>query len=1095
MRTRTLLNSSKRSWVRAALCAAALCLGTASGAETTVRLDLGAGPTESGFEGLEANDLYSPGRGYGWVSPSQQGFDVARPPESEAWKGPSNQAIAEDYLVYKEHNNLTRDGIASTNDLDLRVDLADGRYRIKLTFGRLDRAVCSMQLSLNGEVVAQDVDAKHFVRRGAPDHLYGFPRVVRRTVDVSKGSLSIRVHGDDSGFRQRFAEEFQRPPPVSYLAGVPTRNRKPANADLSAWGEIDPRRGVPGGGVWVYADIGCPFTENALSAVEIVPHQEPPLFWAEGGLQSDDPALAAGVEHFNSARFAQAEESFRNVTDKLTRALGLLWIAGAPEYEQERRLLAQVIELLPKQAANPLAGEYLEQARRLAAAIQRFDHAADYQRTYNELLMIWGEVSSFQPGDPMYAKGKIYAGRALFMIDPHRWAFASHAGKQILEDLERQGVTSRYIDWYLHGKWSQDYDDWQFRDYSARQASAPAWAAEVFEAFNRELDLAEWWITHRQQPNGALGGGWGDDVEILRGFGAFVSASPDASPLLADGVRKLSDGVWFSGSIDTDAGYFAEVDDTEHGGEWTADSLAAMTQIDYGNPVYIERALKTAKLMRDLWMDENPRGQFLMRSNFLGAIGIGDRPTHSDSRINFRPASPALSVLRYNSLPAIAELYTRWADAWLDASLSTDRGKPRGVIPQEIAFEDGQLGGVDSPSWYEAAHPPGTVNYDWGGVGSYHQAIVDLFIAAFSATSDRKYLAPMDLEAELVTRLLPQSVRDSPHFARAGRPHPDLWKDLPLGSAEWVAAKLASWPANWARQKSILFPEAGADETPLRTLEQATQMAKTENQMAAERWPHVTTEMIATDRVYFPGLGNGVRVATGFGLFGNSPVATYRGLGREFAAAVLAANAASLRIALYNFSNEPIDAEIVPWLLSLGPTYRVDLGPDADADGFVDRPTSSTTEKLRHRGQGFPVTLPPRRADVVRISKQSGESSNPLAPDLALTRDDVRFVPEYRRVEVTVHNIGAHTALDFEIALYLGGREIGRHTAPHLAAPTELMPQTIRVGFEYVPKTPQATLTVVLDPDDSVDEITERNNRATLTLSTPLVERKRHAHP
>ena len=108
-------------------------------------------------------------------------------------------------------------------------------------------------------------------RRGVPDLLYGFPRVVRRNVEVRGGFLRIRVRGDDSGFRERFLREFERPAPVSYLVGVPTRNRKPASPEVDAWGRLDPRRGTPGAGVWVYADIGCPFTENALAAVQIHP--------------------------------------------------------------------------------------------------------------------------------------------------------------------------------------------------------------------------------------------------------------------------------------------------------------------------------------------------------------------------------------------------------------------------------------------------------------------------------------------------------------------------------------------------------------------------------------------------------------------------------------------------------------------------------------------------------------------------------------------------------------------------------------------------------------------------------------------------------
>ena len=914
-------------WVLGCLFATSVARPAADIHRFVLRLDLGpdGSPVEDGFTGLDPDRGYSPDLGYGWESVGHIGFDIPRPSRNPAWQGPAGQLVPQDYLVLKEHTSATRDGISSAADLVLRIDLPDGEYQVRLVLGRLDSPRCSMHVSFNGEVVAEDVHARHFARRGVPDFLHGFPRVLRRSVRVEDGFLRIRIRGDDSRFRKRFLEEYERPDPISYLTDTPTRNRKPPEADPDGWGRIDPRTGMPGGGVWVYQDIGCPFSENSLLSVEIYPYETPPLLWASGRLkaQVSDPALESVAKHFNYGHYGLAETAIRSVTSRFAQALGLLWISGATDFEDERRLLPTAIELLEGDdldvGTRYLSAEYLRQARRLLTALSRFDGAGDRQRAYTELLMISGEVDSFEPGDPLFPKGKLYAGRALHMIDPHRWAFASHAGRQILQRLRALGHKGRILDWYLDEKWSHAYPDWRFTSYTDRRANAPKWAAEVFEAYNREIDLAEWWISHRQREDGSLGGGWGDDVEILRSLAAFVGASSGASPLALEGIRKIADGAWRSGSVDAEAGYFAEVGDTEHTGEWTADTLVAMILSDYGNPVYIERALKTAKLMRDLWMDVNESGWLLMRSNFLGATGVGPARTASDSRINLRPAAPALAVLRYNSLAAIQDLFVRWADAWLAASLSTDRGKPRGVIPQEIAFGDGKVGGVDSPTWYRAAHPPGTVNYDWGGVGTYHDAIVELLLAAFQMTSDRKYLDPLDLEAEFVRRHLPESVRRSPNYGRPGRPHSELWNGLPEGSGAWVAAKLASWPTTWARMRRVLFPRENSVAETLRTLEEARRMAARENEHAAKRWPHVTTEMIATDRVYFPGLGNAVRVSTGIGLVGNRPLVTYKGLGRDFAATVLSADARTLRVALYNFAADRKSAEIVPWLLDVGP--------------------------------------------------------------------------------------------------------------------------------------------------------------------------------
>lgn len=1100
-------NGSNANWGPTTLVLLAQCVLAplvAPGAEDPVlRLDLG--PSQSavadGHVRLGVGEAYSAERGYGWESSLQNAFDVVRPPSNPAWLGPSGQVVPGDYIAHKEHNALTRDGIASTDDLVFRADLPDGIYRVTLVLGRLDRPACSMQVEFNGTPAASDVHARHFARRGVPDFLYGFPRVVRRNVEVRGGFLRIRVRGDDSRFRESFLREFERPAPVSYLVGVPTRNRKPARPEVDAWGRLDPRRGTPGGGVWVYADIGCPFTENALAAIQIHRYRSPPLAVLDGRLRAnlEDPNLRSGAELFQARRFTDAETAFRLVDDDFARALGLLWLAGAADHEQERRLLPDAIRLLERlarqPAPDPWIGEFLEQARRLSMAIHRFDHASERQRVYTELLLITGEVDSFEPGDPLYAKGKIYAARALLMVDPHRWAFASHAGKQVLTDLESRGERSRYIDWYLHERWSDGFPDWRFADYRRSREGAPAWAGEVFEAYNRELDLAEWWIRNRQQSDGSLGGGWGDDVEILRSFAAFVGTSPDASPLVMEGIRALADGAWFSGSVDTEGGYFAEVGDTEHSGEWTADTLSAMIQSDYGNPVYIERALKTAKLMRDLWMDVNSRGWFLMRSNFLGASGVGSGGRANDSRINYRPAMPALAVLRYNSLPAVERLFVSWADAWLATSMSTDRGKPRGVIPQEISFADGTIGGVDSPSWFRAAHPPGTVNYDWGGAGSYHDSIVDLLLTAFRSTSDRKYLEPMELEAEFVRRHLPEDLRASPLLSRPGPPHPDLWKGLVEGSPAWVAARLGSWPGTWNRMQDVLFPRGDSDRTTLRTLAEAAQMAAQENEFARRRWPHVTTEMIATDRVYFPGLGNAVRVMTGLGTLGNRPLVTYAGLGRNFAAALLSADARSLRVALYSLSRQTETVKIVPWLLDVGPVYKIEVGPDDDADGDLESITREHSRRLAHRGLGFAVELPPRQGTVVRVQWESGKPNRSLAADLAVSPRDIQFIPEYRRVDVTVHNIGAIPARSLEVALYEADRLVGRQLVPGVQAPDALLPAAVRVGFPFTPKSPRGKFRAVVDATNGIPEISERNNEAQADLDTPLVGKKRHAHP
>jgi len=1043
----------------------------------TRRFDMGTdhSPVAAGFEKVTAETAYTRQRGHGWETAGQQDFDVARPPENPSWRQPTGQMIPKDYIQFKEHTDLTRDGVMSAQDLVFRADVPNGNYRVAVTMGHLDKPLGSMQLFVNDSLAAAEIHAKHIVQRGRPDLQYGFPKHVRHTVAVTDGAIRIRLHGDDRLFRKHFEEEFHKPALSSYLTGGLREDKKPARPDVSRWGQ---GRGVVE--VWVWRDIGAPFTANAVNSIEIYPREDPPLYWTNGALRtaSIDPSTQRGVAAFNAERWRDAEAAFDSVRDEYTRAVGYLWLAGRPQYEEELRLLPKALQILerlaPARRSDLVFAELFEGARRMKVALDRFVHRADHHRTYTELLLISGEVDSMQPEDPLYYKARIYAARGLYMVIPHRWAFTAPTGQQILEEVGKAGFASnRFVKWYLEEEWSSDWQDWRYADYSAKKRGAPSWAAEIYEAYNRELDLAEWWFGSRQREDGSLGGSWGDDVEVLRSFGAFVAASPDASPVALNGVRKVADGSWNSGSVDTEAGYFSEVSDTEHSGEWTADTLTAMTRIDFGNPVYIERALKTGKLMRDLWMDFNSRGHFLMRSNFLGAAGVGGPGTQNDSRINYRPASPAYAVLRYNNLPALKKLFVQWADAWLAASMSTEKEKPRGIIPQEIGFERSEIGGTNAPNWFTADHRPGQdVNYDWEGAGGYHEAIAELFLFAAQATSDKKYLTPLEIQDAFVREHCPKRVCDS-ETVRNGRLHASLWKDLKPGSNEWIAARLATWPRQWE-----IIQKGRGD---LVTLDQAASRAAEENEWARKRWPHVTTECIATDRVYWRGLGNALRLMTAYGVTGQSPLVTYRGLGRDFAAVVRRADPAKLEIVLFNMDTTPKDAAVVPWGLELGAEYTWRIG------------NQSGRARIQTLGHEIRFRLPGRTEMVLDVTRVSEGIRSTLLPDLAISASDVRYVADLQRVDVTLHNVGSAAARGVTVIAIRDGKEIGRHRVPNIEAPLDLDPKTVRIGFPLPPVSEKSTIRIMIDPDDKIVEITERNNRVTVEVSTPKVPRRQHS--
>ena len=79
-----------------------------------------------------------------------------------------------------------------------------------------------------------------------------------------------------------------------------------------------------------------------------------------------------------------------------------------------------------------------------------------------------------------------------------------------------------------------------------------------------------------------------------------------------------------------------------------------------------------------------------------------------------------------------------------------------------------------------------------------------------------------------------------------------------------------------------------------------------------------------------------------------------------------------------------------------------------------------------------------------------------------------------------VHNIGNKAARNVLVKLWAGEgdekEEVGEAMVSYLESPLTLDPQTKLVSFLVEPEQRNKKLTVAIDPDDEIYEITERNN-------------------
>jgi hypothetical protein len=198
---------------------------------------------------------------------------------------------------------------------------------------------------------------------------------------------------------------------------------------------------------------------------------------------------------------------------------------------------------------------------------------------------------------------------------------------------------------------------------------------------------------------------------------------------------------------------------------------------------------------------------------------------------------------------------------------------------------------------------------------------------------------------------------------------------------------------------------------------------------------------------------------------------SYEGLGKDFAALVLAQGRDRLKVAMINLAGAPREGAMLPWQLDHG-EYELAIGPDADDDGVPDRVETTKTLALR-RLDRIPLRLPPRRLMLYELTQKKRLDDLLARPDLAISREDV--IVRETGITCTVHNIGSAPAHGIAVALVDGqGKQLAEQTIARLDAPLDLIPRTAAVTFP----SRAGAAGVVIDPADAIPEITEGNNAA-----------------
>lgn len=1051
-----------------------MIFAAAQAQENVWRFDCGMpkSPVAEGYQRLAAGQTYNKARGYGWERGKPVHVEFRRPVRDSKLRGSAGQLLLEE--AYDNHRDaLNRDGVVSRGDLGFRLDVPNGTYRVVITMGDLSQAIGSIDLAVNNELVAGQLavwaPGGYRLLDRTPA---GWWNAFRTTVKVTDGAIQITWKKNQKHYDDQMAEQAAGETPYAqWYHRVPIIQEPPYNY------------------------IGYPFVGHSVVAIEVMPYRPGPVEMIDGKLQLDrridSTALTEAIRRYNAGGFDTALAALAKAgtpREQIARAVVMLWLAGRLETEVEQTVVPEAIEVLRSYLVEN-SGEYglvelLTDAEIFQKAMELHRKRGQLGKNHfleNDKAIGWWLM--IKPGSPLYDKARLHIARAAHMLKPYFPVLGTE--RQIFLELEKKCPENRFVKYHLHQEWEpkgdgSDYYDWVMEDYAAKANGAPDWVQAIYPAFGGLIDLSEWWIRFRQEPEGNIGGGWGDDVEMVGLFGYYGYISRGVSELCVHGTGNLVNGVWNLSEVDPEIGYCQPMADAEHSAEWTGNTLGMMMQLDYGNPIWIERSMKTGKLIRDLWTDYNKNGHRHFRANYFGATQVGSGPRANDSWINYRAVSPATSVLNYNNNPTIARLYVELAEAWLAAAMSTDRGKPKGVIPAEVSFPEGAIGGLNSPNWWTAAHPPGTVNYDWQWQ-QYKGYIHDVMMAAYKQTGEKKFLEPLRLEYELACKHGFKPEVPSPLARRSQKT--EARAEAEPGSEAWVAAK-AQQAERWLQARQLVEGRQGELKDRW-TRGQIIESGRVAAEHLKMNWPISTSEAGPTDRVGFVGIITPFFIYTG-GSWGGPllrAAITYENTTKDFAAAVVAADPQGLRIWYCSLAPDERTIGIVPWELEPGGTYRLVLGVDSDEDGKIDERVEEREFVFLQHGSPIKIKVKPRVNYVAEIDQLKRGRSIGLAPDPGLSSEDIRFNPERNLLMARIHNIGSNPVRDVKIAFYdgnpqSGGKRIGSQTIPNIEPPNDLEPRTVTVGINYPIDSP-TDIYVVVDPDDEiVDEITTFNNVA-----------------
>ncbi len=923
------------------------------------RFDMGGAdtPVEAGFVGVTPPSRYDAARGFGW--------DVAPVESNDSWFS-AGRYKSDFEGVRATHTEAVRtwrdrDGLTVPDGAMFRLDIPPGRYEVNVVIGQMWKNTRVAGIEANGcrlgdhlRVLEGQGNPLYIATTGHGQGNSVDPedRTVRGLVTVTGDGLEITFHG----FQGR---------PVSVIA-----------IEAYPWAPVPVKR-----------------SGKSLE-----------LRWT--GEEPAPEGFADAATAFARREFRAASELSREIQDPIVRCVLWAWIIGYPDstelwHQQLAEEIMATLERHIEERPDDTPAASLLRATRLFYPTLRVQN--DQSKGVDELVgsNVWrhrrygiDHALRILPEEPLYGRSRLLAGSLIHqqveqnggMIDPYTFR-KPERGQAFPPPIVYLEVARNL---YPSSELARIYmgEKVPIKKKIPVPANAPQWAAYQHRALVRVMDVIHYWTDQRQDEHGFFGGGIGDDVETFRWWSIGHLVADDQRTRV--GWRALADTAW---GYTAGEGYLTHGSDVEHGSEPVGDTHTFLPFIDFGTPRFetsLQRQRVVYERMRDLWTGVNPQGFRMFKSYYYSSREV--EPRNGDVPYNLRTANPALFYAWFTRDREVCDLLVDLADSWRDAILAEGQGKPAGIVPLVVTYDEREFCWDRGP-WFD----PGYYRYPGGGSAK----VPNLLLAAYELTGDEKFLEPIRESLRLLRDLRP------PRETEDLKPKADLYRALDeskmdieyaQGSLEWALwigrSNIGLAGARYRlitgdRQFDDVLAKYGPPTTQFRI---AYEQAETPTQREAALTPLLenlksaldvldynialrTSEPKSTDRIWVGGTETMIGMATGTETVGGArgterqwPLfgVSWKDTGTDIAALLIANRKDEINGYLYSFANSPKTVGIQFWRLEPG-DYVLQLSA---ADGFQhgDELASKTFQHERP-GDAVEVSIPSQRQIWLEIRR------------------------------------------------------------------------------------------------------------------------------